>query len=155
MQSYRLIVYGAILLLTAIFMPQGLSGVGPCTREFLCHWKRGSESHADAQLSQRKEEVKRVGSREPILELRDISKRFGGLVALSEISISVAPVLFTVLSDPTAPGSQPFSMSSRDCFVPIVGKYYSEASFLAVFLLTAVYLLVWPGHFRTSAFSKT
>lgn len=54
MQSYRLIVYGAILLLTAIFMPQGLSGVGPVLREFLCHWKRGSESHADAQLSQRK-----------------------------------------------------------------------------------------------------
>jgi branched-chain amino acid transport system ATP-binding protein len=32
-----------------------------------------------------------LGQGEPILELRDISKRFGGLVALSEISISVAP----------------------------------------------------------------
>ena len=32
-----------------------------------------------------------LGQGEPILELRDISKRFGGLVALSEISMSVAP----------------------------------------------------------------
>ena len=32
-----------------------------------------------------------LGQGEPILELRDISRRFGGLVALSEISISVAP----------------------------------------------------------------
>ncbi|NLJ59596.1 MAG: branched-chain amino acid ABC transporter permease [Firmicutes bacterium] len=54
MQSYRLIVYGAILLLTAIFMPQGLSGLGPILREFLSRRKRDKKSYDDVQCSQRK-----------------------------------------------------------------------------------------------------
>ncbi len=43
LQSYRLILYGVILLSTAIFMPQGLSGLGPLAGAWLsrCAHSRG------------------------------------------------------------------------------------------------------------------
>ena len=50
MQSYRLIVYGAILLLTAIFMPRGISGFSPIIRDFL--GRKKSRGHANTHYSQ-------------------------------------------------------------------------------------------------------
>ncbi|NLS44215.1 MAG: branched-chain amino acid ABC transporter permease [Firmicutes bacterium] len=55
MQLYRLIIYGAILLLTAILMPQGLSGMGPVFRKFSHRWKGKRRLHGNIQHSQRKE----------------------------------------------------------------------------------------------------
>ena len=45
----------------------------------------------------------------PILEVRNLTKRFGGLTAVNEVSFDVEPNAILSVIGPTAPASRPSS----------------------------------------------
>jgi len=112
-QEFSTIIFGVVLMLVMIFLPAGL-------------W-RGTTDAAARLLPRRREEPDPVGSApgqelsrrvvgplprpapasegdERLLELRKVTKRFGGLVALDRLSFGVARGQITALIGPNGAG---------------------------------------------------
>lgn len=100
-QGLYFVIYGALLILVVMFMPKGiheffsgpyqrlLAGLPVFGQVSAAHGKDRRVMGAEARISR----VERTGQPEPlpIIEAENISKRFGGLWAISDLSFSVNP----------------------------------------------------------------
>jgi ABC-type branched-subunit amino acid transport system permease subunit len=99
---YRLIVYGMIILLTLYFLPRGVCGV--------LLGAGSGQSAAPLSPERRAAPVASIVSAaarrrdQPLLEVGGVSKAFGGLRALDQVSLSVAPATVHALIGPNGAG---------------------------------------------------
>ena len=86
--TYAQLAYGAVVVLTVVFVPTGLAGVPSRIRSV---WRRHQTVESAVlgpfQPYPPKGEVQNDG--EPVLEVRGIGKRFRGLAALTDVSLRV------------------------------------------------------------------
>lgn len=93
--------------------------------------------------------------KEPILELRNISKRFGGLKVLEGISTSVSPGSVHGIIGPNGAGKSTLFNIITGLIRPNSGEILFKGGLLGRTPLTGAYPWVWRGPVRISAFSKT
>ena len=105
-QDYRNLIYGATLIALMLYEPRGVLGDGSFVwRWVLAQWARlglagrkpatrASPAIAGAgaaRCTKSGAEASRMRSQESLLQTRDLSRRFGGLVAVNGVSIEVFP----------------------------------------------------------------
>lgn len=121
---YRMLVYGIILLLSIMFMPQGivyylyylgrlLRGPSPVPLPAPLVTARpfGGDDGVPAQ-----------GSGEPVLELSGITVHFGGLAALQEISVAVGSKEILALIGPNGAGKTTAFNVVTGFYLPTAGR---------------------------------
>lgn len=87
--TYAQLAYGAVVVLTVVFAPTGLAGLPSRLRSV---WRRQAVDSAvlgPFQPYPPKDEARHDG--EPVLEVRQVGKRFRGLAALTDVSLRVDP----------------------------------------------------------------
>jgi ABC-type branched-subunit amino acid transport system ATPase component/ABC-type branched-subunit amino acid transport system permease subunit len=127
LQTYTLIGYGVVLFLVMIFAPQGLLPTGRRLLRGAAAWVRTQrhpgaepapppvateEESAGAMQTTSAAEVESVveeavepeESKAPMLAVRSVSKRFGGLAALSEVNVEVERGTLCAIIGPNGSG---------------------------------------------------
>lgn len=85
LQTWRLMVYGALLLLLILFAPAGLAGLIDLARARLVRRRLPDAFGAPPPAP----DLPKVTGAS--LTVRDVTKRFGGVVALSDVSLTLTP----------------------------------------------------------------
>lgn len=112
LREYRMIVFGVALLAFSVFLPAGLAGG---LHDFL---RRGRKPAVAAPLVEAPAEEARVeGAR---LEVEGVSKLFGGLKALDDVSLTVEPGSLHVIVGPNGSG--------KTTLLNIVSGFYPKTS---------------------------
>lgn len=127
LDAYRLIIYGGMLLIIILGFPGGVVGLIPR------RWLQRSEPPPGPQELQELEQeavaLLRRDSRQaaggPILEVRGLTKRFGGVTALAEVEFSVMPGTIHALIGPNGSGK-------TTCLHAISGIYKPTAGVVAL-----------------------
>ena len=123
LQKYHLFVLGLILLICMVFMPKGIMSVN------LGLWRRKSigltpspdlldDLKADAIVDQMI--YKPTAHKDLILEVCDVSLRFGGIQALSQVSLKIYPGQIHGLIGPNGAG--------KSSLVNVITGHYSPSS---------------------------
>ena len=73
--TYRMVIFGMIIVLTVMFMPRGIGGI---IDDFFMRRRFKAIREATAA------KLKAGGVTMPLLEVRNLSKQFGGFTALTE-----------------------------------------------------------------------
>jgi ABC-type branched-subunit amino acid transport system ATPase component/ABC-type branched-subunit amino acid transport system permease subunit len=95
--TYRLIVYGVFILITLYFLPKGIMGaLESRVRKTLVDAPTGARAEVPPQWI-----AKSTGA---LLEVRNISRSFGGLQALRNVSVRIAPGSVHALIGPNGAG---------------------------------------------------
>ncbi len=100
-QGLYFVIYGALLILVVMFMPRGIIEffTGPY-QSFLSRFPvLGGRTEAEGKFRQtpvsfvrfQSTEINHRPEKSPVIEVGNISKRFGGLSAISDLSFSVRP----------------------------------------------------------------
>ncbi len=101
----RLLIFGGLMALVVIFLPRGII---PTTRTYIERWRaRGKTGLSGARLEVRERPElppRRAPSAEPILEVKGLEKRFGGLRAVDGASFAVPEGSITALIGPNGSG---------------------------------------------------
>jgi len=101
----RLLIFGGLMALVVIFLPRGII---PTTRTYIEQWRtRGKTGLSGARLEVRERAElppRRAPSTEPILEVKGLEKRFGGLRAVDGASFAVPEGSITALIGPNGSG---------------------------------------------------
>ena len=101
----RLLIFGGLMALVVIFLPRGII---PTTRTYIERWRsRGKAGLSGARLEVRERPElppRRAPSAEPILEVKGLEKRFGGLRAVDGASFAVPEGSITALIGPNGSG---------------------------------------------------
>jgi branched-chain amino acid transport system permease protein len=117
--EYNLIIYGAVLLLTLILLPEGI--VGAFRRAFLA--QRRPPLPSAARDWARSEVVER---NQPLLTLNGVTKNFGGLRAVDNVSTQVQPGTIHALIGPNGAG--------KSTLVNLITGIYAPSSGTITFL---------------------
>jgi branched-chain amino acid transport system permease protein len=91
--TFAQLAYGIVVVLTVVFAPTGLAGIPARVRDALRHRRRYAAESATLQPFQPFDpapEASTVRPPVPVLEIRNLSKRFRGLKALDNVSLTVA-----------------------------------------------------------------
>lgn len=91
--TFAQLAYGIVVVLTVVFAPTGLAGIPARVRDALRHHRRYAAESATLQPFQPFDpapEASTVRPAVPVLEIRNLSKRFRGLKALDNVSLIVA-----------------------------------------------------------------
>jgi branched-chain amino acid transport system ATP-binding protein/branched-chain amino acid transport system permease protein len=95
--TYRLIVYGVLILITLYFLPNGVMGtLAGRVRKTLAGLPAGASTEGAPQW------IAKAGG--AALEVRNISRSFGGLQALRNVSLQIAPGSVHALIGPNGAG---------------------------------------------------
>lgn len=104
---YRLIVYGFIILFTLYFLPRGVCGgfrAARPERPGAMARPGAADEPEDATFGAVTAAPVPTRGQEPALEVRGVSKAFGGVRALAAVSLSVAPGTIHALIGPNGAG---------------------------------------------------
>jgi len=139
MAEYRLIVYGCVLLLVLIFMPAGVVGsvreliekIAPLLFRKKHEITDGKiEGKLSIHLLSRARLVLQENSQntkdETLLEIRNITKRFGGLEALHNLQMAIKPNTIHSLIGPNGAGKTTLVNLISGIYQPTSGEVYFE-----------------------------
>ena len=122
-QDYRNLIYGATLIALMLYEPRGVLGDGSFVwRWVLAQWARlglagrkpatraspAIAGTGTARCTKSGAEASRMRSQESLLQTRDLSRRFGGLVAVNGVSIEVFPREIFGVMGPNGAGKTTF-----------------------------------------------
>jgi branched-chain amino acid transport system permease protein len=99
--QYTDAVDGAFLILFGLLLSDGLSGLGS---RLVARWMRRSAVEADGGATRARRERLTGKLSGAALEIDSVSKRFGGVTALSEVSLRAEPGKVTALIGPNGSG---------------------------------------------------
>lgn len=134
--QYRLIVYGGLLLVILFVMPRGVVG---SLNQFLSGFKakffeakdvviegRGSISLNETllnrgRLTHEKEGVSTNGS---LIEVKNVTKQFGGLIAVNDLEMSIQPHTIHALIGPNGAGKTTLVNVISGIYQPTDGQIY-------------------------------
>jgi ABC-type branched-subunit amino acid transport system ATPase component len=130
--NLRLIVFGALLMAIVLFLPRGII---PSVQEiFTRRRERRTAAHVGARIERKPLEL---SAREtpaeapprppgPLLEVRGLSKRFGGVRAVDEASITVEAGSMTALIGPNGSGKTTLFNLIDGTMTPDQGEVWFE-----------------------------
>ncbi len=105
LQAYTVAVYGLLVVVVVLFMPEGLYGMLLRGIAALTQHLRQSRIPAAAPPPAAALQLQRpVASSEPLLEIKDLTKHFGGVKAVNGISLTVCKGDVAVLIGPNGSG---------------------------------------------------
>ncbi|HET9977697.1 MAG TPA: branched-chain amino acid ABC transporter ATP-binding protein/permease [Burkholderiaceae bacterium] len=127
--EYRQLLFGLILLLTLIFMPEGIAGAlrrrfaarETTTRETAAPAARRTRSDLAATLPQQSRHAA-VPRTQPILEVEGLSLSFGGLKALQDVRMSIQGGEIHALIGPNGAGKTTFLNALTRVYTPDSGR---------------------------------
>lgn len=134
--EYQLIGYGAVLLVTYIAFPQGLSGLLPGRQQFVRQPGRSAPAGAPAEVRPGAFErgtfergtFAHGPSESKRLMVTDLSMRFGGVRALDGVSMSVEPGEIRGLIGPNGSGKSTLLNVVSGIYRPTAGSvHYGDA----------------------------
>lgn len=99
--EYQFIVYGLILTFSLVLLPKGIAGLVLANPRYI---RSGSLLRAQQLPPVMPENVSAKDNSRPILEVVDVTMRFGGLTALSNVSITLSAGKITALVGPNGSG---------------------------------------------------
>jgi hypothetical protein len=103
--EYRYLFYGAVLIVMMRLRPEGLWPSDVRRRELRANDESLALDDAGGSLAPVSDGTDREMSDEPLLRCRGVPMRFGGLVALSNLDIAVAPRTIHSVIGPNGAGS--------------------------------------------------
>lgn len=124
-KDYQLLVYGLILLVSYMAMPQGLAGLLTTRTPFVRQRKAALVGEGDDAVEAP------AGSRAPAahaLEIRDVVKRFGGIVALDGVSFKVSAGTIHGLIGPNGSGKSTLVNVVTGIYEPSSGEVLCEGA---------------------------
>ena len=107
LQAYTVAVYGLLVVVVVLFMPEGLYGLllrGMAAITTRLSRGAGGEAVSGVVAPQTECLQRPVASTEPLLEIKDLSKHFGGVKAVNGISLTVCKGDVAVLIGPNGSG---------------------------------------------------
>jgi branched-chain amino acid transport system permease protein len=125
LKEYQLLAYGAILMLSYIFLPQGLAGLLKSRTAYIRH-----DRPAESQSSKSDAASGRMtpAADAPAIEVRNLTKRFGGLVALGGVSFKVKTGSIHGLIGPNGSGKSTLVNCVTGIYEPSAGEVYCGSS---------------------------
>ena len=111
LESYRLLAFGALLVVMMIWRPEGLWPAPRRRLEF--HEDKLNETIA----------IEERGTGMNILETYNLTKRFGGLVAVNQVSIQVPEGSIISIIGPNGAGKTTFFNCVTGFYAPDEGQY--------------------------------
>jgi branched-chain amino acid transport system permease protein len=118
--EYQFIVYGLILTFSLIVLPRGIAGLVLAPPRFI---RRAAMLRAANHL-----DGERLGGAiagragEPVLRVEGVTMRFGGLIALNDVSLSLAPGQITALVGPNGSGKSTMVNVVSGLYRPSAGR---------------------------------
>lgn len=142
MGEYSQILYGALLIASVVFLPEGIYGflrprMGWTATSLVVQPREGDGAHALPILAGPRVQP----ARGPILSVAKLSIRFGGLQALNEISMDVAPHTVHGLIGPNGSGKTTAVNLISGVLAPSEGRI----------LFGGRDVTRWPTHMRARA----
>ena len=132
----RLVIYGAVMLACLYFMPQGIAGFFEGRRR---EKMREQYRLPPPDFEGLKESIARrqiPGGREPLVEIAGVSKAFGGLVALDNLTMEIRPGTIHSVIGPNGAG--------KTTLVNVLSGFYRPESGEVRFAGDRV--TGWPAH---------
>jgi len=118
LHEYHLYIYGGIILTTIVFLPDGIVGSLLKSR-VVRHFRRAP---APIEQDRGAHEFARTAEGErPVIVVRDLTKRFGGIRALAGITIEVRPRVVHGLIGPNGSGKSTFVNVLTGLYQPSAG----------------------------------
>jgi branched-chain amino acid transport system permease protein len=121
LKDYQLLAYGAILMISYLFLPLGLAGLLRSRTQYIRE-ERLLAAPAAMQAEGR------MPARSPALELRRIAKRFGGIVALDDVSFKVDVGTIHGLIGPNGSGKSTLVNVATGLYAPNAGEVICNGS---------------------------
>jgi len=128
--DYRLIVYGGLLLVILFFMPRGVAGSlnqllkrlrsKPLDDEVGIDAASGGIRLRDGLL----DHGRLVNGDSNLIEIKELTKQFGGLIAVNGISISIRPSTIHALIGPNGAGKTTLMNVISGIYKPTKGEIY-------------------------------
>ncbi|MFD2677885.1 ABC transporter permease subunit [Camelimonas lactis] len=116
LESWRMMVYGAALLALMLFAPHGLVGAARSLFDRLRPKQAGQTTQPAETVQPQGAHVERPAISGLSLEVKDLRKSFGGVVALGGVDLSVAPGTCAAIVGPNGSG--------KTTLLNVVGAYY-------------------------------
>lgn len=161
-QDWRLIIFGGIILFSLFIMPSGLAGAvsslfnGLLRRLGLAHlvppsgYVDAPPMSGDAAAVPAPGSTGRVQSQEPLLEVRQVTRAFGGVVAVDNVDLEVTRGSIHALIGPNGAGKTVLLNSICAYYPPTSGQITFEGRNLAGLSPSAVARLGVARTFQTT-----
>ena len=116
LQQYRMFLFGGVMIVMMLFRPQGLFGGRRILEEFKPQTERVRQEEDESALG---------GFKAMILEVSGLSKHFGGVKALTDISLAVGKAEIVGLIGPNGAGKTTFLTVSPVSIVWMPARFVS------------------------------
>jgi len=118
MHEYHLYIYGGIMLVTIVFLPDGI--VGSLMKTRALGWLRRTPPVALPDPAGR-DLVAMDKARDPVIAVRGLTKDFGGVRALNNVTLAVQPGMVHGLIGPNGSGKSTFVNVLTGLYQPSAG----------------------------------
>jgi branched-chain amino acid transport system permease protein len=104
-EQYRLLIFSLIILITLFYLPHGVAGLLPAPRGKAASRPSSADGQrTDATRARPLLHTDTVDAQAPVVRIRGVNKSFGGIVALNDVDLEIAPATVHALIGPNGAG---------------------------------------------------